>query len=66
MISLPSNVMPPAGLMFYRCYFFKMLPLSFGNADCCVKTVEKNYYGYKFGVLWFSNPCDIVAHLHGW
>ena len=26
----------------------------------------KNYYSYKFGELWSSNPRDHVAHLHGW
>jgi len=46
-----------------------MSPLSFNNgwtdrnADCCVNTVDKNYYGQKFGELLSSNPWDIVAHL---
>ena len=48
--------------MFYRCYFFKMSPLSFDNgrtnrnADCGVNTVDKKYQSYKFGKPWSSNP----------
>jgi len=42
-----------------------MSPLSFDNgqtdrnADFCVNTVdENNFYDYKFGELWSSNPWD--------
>ena len=51
---------------------FQMSLLSFDNGwtyrnvDCCVNTVDRKYYGYKFGELWYSNHLDFVAYLHGW
>jgi len=54
--------MQPAGSCFTDVTFFflNLAPLdnvwTDRNVDCCINIVdEKNYYGYKFGKLWFSN-----------
>jgi len=58
--------MPPARLCITDVTFLMTTGRRIAAQIAVLTPSVKNYYGYKFGELWSSNPWNLVAHLHRW